>query len=174
MIYVDYKTFIEEKQQNGENLIPVQDFSIIFKNFPQMIDYHENLLHTFEDRIKNWDTKKKIADAFVINKAPLQKLFTAYITEFQEMSEHFSNCSKNHPKFKKASEEFQKSPKCKSLRILDYLLQPIQRLPRYRLLLQEYQKNQPEGTEDYKDTAEALKIVLEAASHANDAMKDGV
>ena len=174
LINIDFKNFIENKvRDTGENIIPLQDFSVIFKNFPQMLDLNENLLRDFEDRIENWDSKKKIADVFV-KKGPFLKLFTTYIKDFQDLSEHFENCCQRNPKFKKATQEFECLPKCKNLKILHYLLQPIQRLPRYRLLLEEYFKHLPEDSEDYDDTTDALKIVTDAASHANSAMQKGV
>lgn len=54
------------------------------------------------------------------------------------------------------------------------MLKPIQRIPQYRLLLQEYLHNLSEDSPDYQDTVTALQIVSEVANHANDSMKQGV
>lgn len=55
--------------------------------------------------------------------------------------------------------------------IKHYLLKPIQRIPQYRLLLQDYKKNLPAGHPDERDTETALKIVSDVAEHANNTMK---
>lgn len=66
------------------------------------------------------------------------------------------------------------SPKCKRLALNHYMLKPIQRIPQYRLLLQEYLHHLTEDSKDYQDTLAALQIVSEVANHANDSMKHGV
>lgn len=51
------------------------------------------------------------------------------------------------------------------------LLKPVQRIPQYRLLLQDYLRHLREDSEDYCDTVHALEIVSEVAEHANNTMK---
>lgn len=67
--------------------------------------------------------------------------------------------------------ELEATPRCGKLLIKHYLLKPIQRIPQYRLLLQDYKKNLPPGHPDEKDTETALKIVSDVAEHANNTMK---
>lgn len=66
------------------------------------------------------------------------------------------------------------SVRCKRLTLNHYMLKPIQRIPQYRLLLQEYLHHLVESSKDYQDTVAALQIVSEVANHANDSMKHGV
>jgi hypothetical protein len=47
-----------------------------------------------------------------------------------------------------------------------YLLKPVQRLPQYRLLLQDYLKNLDQSDEDFFNTINALKVVEDVASKA--------
>lgn len=51
------------------------------------------------------------------------------------------------------------------------MLKPIQRIPQYRLLLQDYLKTLPEGHQDRLDTEQALSIVSRVADHLNDELK---
>jgi hypothetical protein len=51
------------------------------------------------------------------------------------------------------------------------MLSPIQRLPRYQLLLQDYLRRLPEDSSDRDNTDKALHLVSVAATHANDAMR---
>lgn len=67
--------------------------------------------------------------------------------------------------------ELEATPRCGKLLIKHYLLKPIQRIPQYRLLLQDYKKNLPDGHPDEMDTETALKIVSDVAEHANNTMK---
>merc|ERR1712158_216956 len=53
------------------------------------------------------------------------------------------------------------------------MLKPVQRLPQYKLLLEDYLRHQGENSIDFDDTTEALRIVSDAASAANNCMKTG-
>ena len=43
------------------------------------------------------------------------------------------------------------------------MIGPVQRVPRYKLLLEAYLKNQEKDSEDFEDSQKALKIVLSVA-----------
>ena len=51
------------------------------------------------------------------------------------------------------------------------MLGPVQRVPRYRLLLNDYVKRLPEDSADYEDATNALKLITVAATHSNETMK---
>ena len=90
------------------------------------------------------------------------------------MTSHFESCCDKFPKFRKLVKEFEKFPQCRNLKLTHYLLKPIQRLPQYKLLLEDYLKYLNVTSEDYDDTATALTIVTEAAEHANETIKQMV
>jgi FYVE/RhoGEF/PH domain-containing protein 5/6 len=54
------------------------------------------------------------------------------------------------------------------------MLKPVQRLPQYRLLLEDYLKHLDEDGEDFNDTVDALRIVAEVAEQADNTIKHGV
>ena len=71
-------------------------------------------------------------------------------------------------------QEFEKFPQCRNLKMSHYFLKPIQRLPQYKLLLEDYLRNLNTNSPDYDDTAAALTIVTQAADHANETIKQTV
>ena len=54
------------------------------------------------------------------------------------------------------------------------MLKPVQRLPQYKMLLEDYMKHLDTSSDDYDDTTTALRIVTEAAEHANETIKQMV
>ena len=84
------------------------------------------------------------------------------------MNIQFDECCYKYPQFGKLVTKFEKLPKCRNLRIKHFLLKPVQRLPQYKLLLEDYLKHLDENSEDFSDTVEALKIVSDVLKHAND------
>jgi len=56
--------------------------------------------------------------------------------------------------------------------VQSFLIQPVQRIPRYRLLLQDIVKRTPEDHIDYKNLSFALTTILDVAQLVNDRKKE--
>uniref|UniRef100_A0A8C0LFN7 FYVE, RhoGEF and PH domain containing 6 n=1 Tax=Canis lupus dingo TaxID=286419 RepID=A0A8C0LFN7_CANLU len=113
-----------------------------------------------------------IADIFV-KKGPYLKMYSTYIKEFDKNIALLDEQCKKNPAFAAVVRDFEMSPRCANLALKHYLLKPVQRIPQYRLLLTDYLKNLLEDSGDYRDTQDALAVVIEVANHANDTMKQG-
>ena len=175
LINIEFRDFFQKAKQDakGKCILPEQDFAKLFSNLPELMMLNEDLLRDFETRIQNWETQKKIADV-IVKKGPYLKLYTVYIRDFSSMNLHLDECCQKHPKFGKLVKEFEKQPKCGHLKLQHFLLKPVQRLPQYRLLLDDYLRHLHPDSQDFDDTTNALRIVSEAADHANDTVKQGV
>lgn len=57
------------------------------------------------------------------------------------------------------------SPTCGGKGIKDFLIMPVQRIPRYSMLLQDMVKNTWPDHADYASLSAALKTILELASY---------
>ena len=174
LISNDFKTFVENKiNDTNKNIIPLPEFQKIFKNFPHLLIFNEELLRDFEDRIENWDTNPKIADV-IKKKGPFLKLYKTYVDEFDHLRVHFNKCCRTYKEFQTTLKEFESLPKCQNLRVTDYMLKPVQRVPQYKMLLENYFKYLPEDSIDFEDTVDALKVVADVAEHCNDSLHSGV
>lgn len=169
------KTFVMFVEQTGGDvkLIPSTDLSKIISPLPQLLSLNEDLLQDMENRLKNWNEHPKIADV-IVKKGPFLKLYSTYIQNFESQSNLLDEYCQKYPRFQKCVKDFEASDVCKKLTIKHYMLTPIQRITKYRLLLESYLKNQDEGSIDYQDTIVALDIVCDVANHANESMKHGV
>ncbi|CAO4375469.1 unnamed protein product [Caenorhabditis nigoni] len=72
----------------------------------------------------------------------------------------YSEYTNNYDRASKLFEELKRKKKFADLRVM-----------RYQLLLQEYKKHLQPSDGDFKDTVDALDLVLAAAAHANETMK---
>lgn len=52
------------------------------------------------------------------------------------------------------------------------MIQPVQRIPRYRLLFEELVKYTPKDHPDYEPTVQALRRIEEVAIHVNESVRD--
>lgn len=170
------KTFISfVKQQTGDDhkLIPFTEILKIINPLPQLLSLNEDLLQDMEKRMTNWNEHPKIADV-IVKKGPFLKLYSTYMQNFESQCNLLDECCQKYPRFQKCVKDFEASDVCKKLTVKHYMLKPIQRIPQYRLLLENYLKNQDEDSIDYKDTTVALDIVCDVANHANKSIKQGV
>ena len=173
MIAEEFKEFVESKsRESGRELLPQNIFLKLFSNIPQLMMFNSELLKDFEDRIENWDSLKKIADVLV-KKGPFLRLYATYLSDFELTTNLFEECCSKYPAFGSVVREFESLPRCGNLKLKMHMLKPVQRLPQYKLLLEDYLKHQGENSIDFDDTTEALRIVSDAASAANNCMRTG-
>ena len=178
LINVEFKEFIERGMKASEGtvvVIPEKDFTRLFvnSNLMELQILNADFLKDFAERVANWSSHKKIAD-IIVKKGAFLKLYTSYVQAFPELTTLLDECCEKYPPFRKLVREFETREQCGGLKIHHFLLKPVQRLPQYKLLLENYHKNLSPGSEDYEDATEALAIVTEAAMHANEQMKQAV
>ncbi|KAJ9595160.1 hypothetical protein L9F63_013518 [Diploptera punctata] len=154
------------------SVIPSVELDKILNSLPQLQHLNEDLLRDLESRIENWCSVKKIADV-IVRKGPFLKLYTSYIKNFEFQCSYLEDCCQKYPKFAKVVKEFEASPRCQKLSLKHYMLKPVQRIPQYRLLLEDYLHNLTPSSPDLEDTKAALKIVCDVADHANRSIKLG-
>lgn len=154
-------------------IIPDAELDKLLNSLPQLQSLNEDLLHDLEARIDNWNSVKKIADV-IVKKGPFLKLYTSYIQNFESQCIYLDECCQKYPKFGRVVKEFERSPRCQKLSLKHYMLKPVQRIPQYRLLLEDYLCHLSETSPDREDTHTALSIVRDVAGHANRSIQLGV
>ncbi|XP_059133028.1 FYVE, RhoGEF and PH domain-containing protein 4 [Peromyscus eremicus] len=70
-----------------------------------------------------------------------------------------------------SSAGFRKQKICGSLTLQHHMLEPIQRIPRYEMLLKDYLKKLSPDSPDWNDAKKSLEIISTAASHSNSAIR---
>lgn len=129
----------------------------VFSNIDTIYSVSENLYSLISAAFQKWTPTSKVGDIFVKN-GPYLK--------------HYANFSSNYDTAIKSLDELYKhqwwSSKAGDRLVFEsMLILPIQRIPRYRLLLEDLIKHTPSKHVDFKDLNEALGIVKEAATHVN-------
>jgi len=174
LLNVDFRQSVQAAAAEQKcAVIPEADLDKILNSLPQLQSLNEDLLHDLEARIDNWNCVKKIADV-IVRKGPFLKLYTSYIQNFESQCLYLDECCQKYPKFGKVVKEFEGSPRCQKLSLKHYMLKPVQRIPQYRLLLEDYLCHLSETSPDRDDTHTALSIVRDVADHANRSIQLGV
>lgn len=162
-----FKVIVENQ---AYNFLPADVIQQIFSNIKSIYQFHHDFMWPqLEKRMKNWNSEPRIGDLMKKN-APFLKLYSEYVKNFDNAMSLMNECTEKCPRFAAIVKEIQQGPDCANLTLQHHMLEPIQRVPRYELLLKDYLKHLPENSPDRKDTEEALQKVTEAASHSNEAM----
>ncbi|XP_032202606.1 FYVE, RhoGEF and PH domain-containing protein 6 isoform X5 [Mustela erminea] len=173
LLHIDFRNAVAHaSRQLGKPVIEDRILNQILYYLPQLYELNRDLLKELEERMSNWTEQHRIADIFV-KKGPYLKMYSMYIKEFDKNIALLDEQCKKNPAFAAVVRDFEMSPRCANLALKHYLLKPVQRIPQYKLLLTDYLKNLLEDSGDYRDTQDALAVVIEVANHANDTMKQG-
>uniref|UniRef100_A0A915I375 DH domain-containing protein n=1 Tax=Romanomermis culicivorax TaxID=13658 RepID=A0A915I375_ROMCU len=111
-----------------------------------------------------------IADV-MLKYSPYLKMYSIYVNNFTPAMTLYEELKVRNKLFDKAVLEIQQMPECENLPFDAHMICPVQRVPRYQLLLQQYLDNLPDDHIDRPNTEIALEKVKGSANHANEFMK---
>mmetsp|Transcript_37697 Transcript_37697/g.60374 ORF Transcript_37697/g.60374 Transcript_37697/m.60374 type:complete len:631 (+) Transcript_37697:47-1939(+) len=128
---------------------------------PTIIQFHQIFL---EDLHTEFEKKEEgnMASVF-IKSAAFLKLYIDYITHYQRILDIFAK----HNKAKKLK-KYLKQKRKERKPLTNHLILPIQRIPRYMLLLEDLKKKTPDTHKNYGDLSEALEIITNVANSINE------
>jgi len=149
-----------------EGILTKQEISEIFSNVAQLLAFHKDFLKQLKERIEAWTDETAIGD-IVLSVTPYMKLYTAYSANYDKALSSIQAFSKKNPRFAEFLERCMQSTSFGGLPLNAYLIMPIQRIPRYRMLLEVLVGSTPEEHSDYKQLSEALGVVRDVANYIN-------
>jgi len=172
--YVEWLTICVEhflKPLRGEEstVLPQEKVNSIFSNIEDILQMNTLLLHDLEERMENWNASRCIGDLF-LQMAPFLRIYSAYVSNFDDASSTLEACEKQ-PGFASFLKVRFEDPACKNQPLRSFLILPVQRIPRYRLLLEDMVKNTKETHPDYAQITESLTAIKEVAVQINESIK---
>ncbi|XP_061228031.1 FYVE, RhoGEF and PH domain-containing protein 4 isoform X2 [Neopsephotus bourkii] len=165
---VFYSRLLEEANRGS---FPAEVVNKIFSNISSINAFHSKfLLPELEKRMQEWTTTPRIGD--ILQKlAPFLKMYGEYVKNFDNAMELVKTWTERSPQFKFIIQDIQKEKVCGNLTLQHHMLEPVQRIPRYEMLLKDYLRKLPQDSLDWKDAEKSLEIISTAASHSNSAIR---
>eukprot|EP01122_Echinamoeba_exundans_P003500 TRINITY_DN13590_c0_g1_i1.p1 TRINITY_DN13590_c0_g1~~TRINITY_DN13590_c0_g1_i1.p1 ORF type:complete len:922 (-),score=326.80 TRINITY_DN13590_c0_g1_i1:104-2500(-) len=139
----------------------------LFGNLPNIMRLNEALLGQLEIRIQEWSETATLGDIFK-EVAPFLSMYADYCSSFEAAAQLVVKFKQSNSLFMSLVEK--NIPLCGGLDINDFLIMPVQRVPRYRLLLENLLKQTPEEHPDYAGLKDALTAVSDKAAEINQKM----
>uniref|UniRef100_A0A8C6KYC8 FYVE, RhoGEF and PH domain containing 4a n=1 Tax=Nothobranchius furzeri TaxID=105023 RepID=A0A8C6KYC8_NOTFU len=158
-------------EEAHKGTFPVDVVKNIFSNICSIHAFHSQfLLPDLEKRMGEWRSKPRIGD--ILQKlTPFLKMYAEYVKNFDHAMDLLKHWNDRSPQFKSIIQEIQSQEICGSLTLQHHMLEPVQRVPRYEMLLKDYLKKLPQDDPDRRDAEKSLEIIATAATHSNSAIR---
>ncbi|XP_032718226.1 FYVE, RhoGEF and PH domain-containing protein 2 isoform X4 [Lontra canadensis] len=168
------QVFFQEllREARASKAFPEDVVRLIFSNISSIYQFHAQFfLPELQRRLDDWTATPRIGD--VIQKlAPFLKMYSEYVKNFERAAELLASWTDKSAPFQEVITRIQSSEASGSLTLQHHMLEPVQRIPRYELLLKEYVQKLPAQAPDRADAQKALDMIFLAAQHSNAAITE--
>lgn len=138
----------------------------IFANIRVIHGFNQELLTSLEQRVSA-PGEMVIGDIFT-RLLPFLKMYTEYSNSYQSAVQlHVQTLKNNRTYASVAGGEIEKGLELPAL-----LIMPIQRIPRYRMLLEDLLKSTEDSHPDHDPLMEAVNKIREVAEHINERIRE--
>jgi len=172
-----YMKPLQREAARSKPILKTQYTSVIFAYLDVILGHNTRLLLGLEKRITTCMTEAMfqracIGDLFDAMKGQFASTYTKYVINHPEAIATLNERTRKNKGFASFLKKCKTRPDLKNQTLESYLIMPVQRLPRYILLLGELLKHTPPDHPDYAPLEDALSTLREAASSLNEGKRD--
>ncbi|XP_047609995.1 rho guanine nucleotide exchange factor 17 isoform X2 [Phacochoerus africanus] len=140
----------------------------IFNQIPELLEHHEQFLEQVRHCVQTWHAQQKVGDLLVqsFSKDVLVSIYSAYIDNFLNAKDAVRVAKEARPAFLKFLEQSMRENKEKQA-LSDLMIKPVQRIPRYELLVKDLLKHTPEDHPDHPLLLDAQRNIKQVAERIN-------
>ncbi|XP_008850946.2 rho guanine nucleotide exchange factor 17 [Nannospalax galili] len=140
----------------------------IFDQIPELLEHHEQFLEQVRHCVQTWHTQQKVGALLVqsFSKDVLVNIYSAYIDNFLNAKDAVRVAKEARPAFLKFLEQSMRENKEKQA-LSDLMIKPVQRIPRYELLVKDLLKHTPEDHPDHPLLLDAQRNIKQVAERIN-------
>lgn len=176
--YVGMLRIAIEFKARMESFVKPEEIKVIFSSLESIVALHEKFLQALSERLEGALKKKGyytliVGDVFA-EYASAMPLYTPYVDNFEKSSRQLQSLQKSRKRGKqmKELEDELKKTKSKGLSLIDLLISPVQRIPRYLLLLRSLQEATLEQHKDWPLLQDATRTTASVCDRINEAKRE--
>nr|XP_050850263.1 uncharacterized protein LOC127063944 isoform X4 [Vespula vulgaris] len=146
----------------------------IFYQIPEILNHHEIFLDELQNRLGSWEARQTVGDVFldVFTKPVVLEDYTLFLDNWKSARMAIKTCQ-GKPAFARFLETMEREHKGK-LGLDQLLIKPVQKIPRYELLIQRLIKHTDPRHPDYKYLQAAQKEIHELVVKINCAERESL
>eukprot|EP01087_Luapelamoeba_hula_P021785 TRINITY_DN7677_c0_g1_i1.p1 TRINITY_DN7677_c0_g1~~TRINITY_DN7677_c0_g1_i1.p1 ORF type:complete len:650 (+),score=118.51 TRINITY_DN7677_c0_g1_i1:167-2116(+) len=146
------------------DLIESKDLAIVVSNLRQIVLINQELLNVLSTLRQDPGAVDQLGTA--LNKfMPFLRLYSQYYSNFHTANSHLQKLIANKPALGEWLNSIPEEAKCLDIHAI--LIQPVQRVPRYKLLLEQLVKYTDDGHPDKPHLEKALRDITVVAAELN-------
>eukprot|EP01105_Mastigella_eilhardi_P008956 TRINITY_DN2143_c0_g2_i3.p1 TRINITY_DN2143_c0_g2~~TRINITY_DN2143_c0_g2_i3.p1 ORF type:complete len:2045 (-),score=549.72 TRINITY_DN2143_c0_g2_i3:56-6190(-) len=169
--YIQMITWMVEEFQEPLRSAPrgltQDDIYHLFANVEVIRNLHLKLQNALNLCVINWTADSSLGKIFLDN-IKFLKLYKYYVNNHGIAHRTLAACKEKHPLFNKFMQELDFSPVLSGLNLEGLLIAPVQRIPRYVLLLTDMLRSTPSAHPDHELLKDALEEVRNLADYINE------
>ncbi|XP_056417198.1 rho guanine nucleotide exchange factor 17 isoform X2 [Hyla sarda] len=160
------------KQPENSILVDPSLVDEIFDQIPELLEHHEQFLEQVNHCVHNWLDIQTVGDMLgqSFSKEILVSIYSAYIDNFLNAKDAVRIAKEARPAFIKFLEQCTRENKEKQA-LSDLLIKPVQRIPRYELIVKDLLKHTPEDHPDHLCLLNAQRNIKQLAERINKGMR---
>ncbi|KAJ2825300.1 hypothetical protein IWW50_002916, partial [Coemansia erecta] len=183
--YVDGLALIEKlfvtpllaSVQQPSPILSRKEVRQLFANFPDIITLSKELLSQLDARLgpnarPPWDPASGLVGDIFLRMAPFMKMYSLYLRNFRSALADISSWLGANHDFSNFIQQASASPECRGLSFQSYLLLPVQRIPRYKLLLEDLLRHTSDTHVDHQSIGDALRMIEDVAAFVNENIEE--
>ncbi|KAJ1920645.1 hypothetical protein H4219_001203 [Mycoemilia scoparia] len=161
-------------RSRNNDLIPPYDAHVIFGNIERILDVNERFLADLEAWWSADPDKRESLGTLCREHFVDFNVYKRYINGFNHAAEQSTNLAKQNPLYKTFLTKAEEREECNRLNLTDMLIMPVQRIPRYTLLLEQILKYTPEDSPDHSEMVFAYNMADEIGKLAENQVAESV
>eukprot|EP01125_Pyxidicula_operculata_P022085 TRINITY_DN8872_c0_g1_i1.p1 TRINITY_DN8872_c0_g1~~TRINITY_DN8872_c0_g1_i1.p1 ORF type:complete len:791 (-),score=127.67 TRINITY_DN8872_c0_g1_i1:54-2426(-) len=163
---------LRESAKHSNPIVSIETLNSLFGPIESLAAVNTAFLNNLESLNVN-DCKSstfKLSTNF-LQLVPQLDVYTSYVNNYEISMKTLSEARKSKS-FREYEALAMNTPTVELAEICDYLITPIQRIPRYILLLKEYRKAMSESHSDYVQIGEAIDQLSQVTKNLNDSKRE--
>jgi hypothetical protein len=150
-------------------LLSSEEHTLIFGAVKQLLPLNKMMLSQLGDLLSLWNDESCVGDV-LFTFAPFFKMYSESFTRQLAAGELLQKLRAQRPGFEEFLDTASASVACKGQTIESFLIMPVQRIPRYRLLLEQLITCTPLEHPDFARCSAALTQISSVASELNQSL----
>uniref|UniRef100_A0A8C2X3W0 Rho guanine nucleotide exchange factor 17 n=1 Tax=Cyclopterus lumpus TaxID=8103 RepID=A0A8C2X3W0_CYCLU len=156
------------KQPDSGSIVDPLLVDEMFYQIPEILEHHEYFLEQVVGCVSQWHDRQTVGHFLIqsFSKETLANMYSAYIDNFLNAKDAVRIAKEAKPAFHKFLEHNMRENKEKQA-LGDLMIKPVQRIPRYELLVKDLLKHTPEDHPDHPYLLDAQRDIKRLAERIN-------
>ncbi|VDP64601.1 unnamed protein product, partial [Schistosoma curassoni] len=156
------------KPMKASKMLTLQQLDDIFPHWNELIDTSTEFCRDLNDYVKSDSSDQSISQILLKHMIKF-KVYRLYCTQQRVACETLQHCLSSNYRLNQLVKIFEKNTKTKGLPLSSYLLKPMQRITKYKLIVEKIATNTPISCPDYDEVVKVnnlMSALLKSIDHA--------